>query len=159
MNYFLQVYSLTFIEELVINLDGYTNLLISVGDFYIFWHNNYMSTTLHPQLASYVWILRVGSNSTGCPLDNNLWWRIFRVLFIACATGKKQTSSQQVGDFPQEHVARGKFDSGSQDAILKSIWTVTVPFRVPTRNGWRTQVRVIWERSIYREMITKIEVE
>ena len=54
MNYFLQVYSLTFIEELVINLDGHTNLLISVGDFYIFWHNNYMSTTLHPQLASYV---------------------------------------------------------------------------------------------------------
>lgn len=31
--YFLQAYSLTFIEELVIHLDGHTNLLISVGDF------------------------------------------------------------------------------------------------------------------------------
>ena len=46
MKYFLQVYSLTFIEELVINLGGHTNLLISVGDFCIFQHKNYMSLQL-----------------------------------------------------------------------------------------------------------------
>lgn len=58
-----------------------------------------MSTTLHPQLASYFWMLRFGSWILGCPLVNILWWGIFKSLVHSTCHREKANIKPTSGRF------------------------------------------------------------